>query len=125
MGIKNEQCDSTVGESVSVTVTPEEGYGEKDETLIETISRTQLEGIDTVEVGMQIQASTPEGIMIMTVLDVEDDEVTLDANHPFAGETLDFDLTVTEIRDATEEEIQHGHIHSAGEGCSDQVEGDE
>jgi FKBP-type peptidyl-prolyl cis-trans isomerase SlyD len=62
---------------------------------------------------MQFQAQSPHGPMLVTVTKVETEEVTVDANHPLAGQTLNFDVEITEIRDATEEELGHGHVHGA------------
>jgi FKBP-type peptidyl-prolyl cis-trans isomerase SlyD len=63
---------------------------------------------------MQFQAQSPEGMQLVTVIDVDGDEVILDGNHPMAGITLTFDVEVTEIRDATAEELEHGHVHGPG-----------
>jgi FKBP-type peptidyl-prolyl cis-trans isomerase SlyD len=69
---------------------------------------------------MQFEAHGEEGVQIVTVVGVNGDEVTIDANHPLAGENLHFDVKVVDVRDATEEEIEHGHVHMDGEdGCCD------
>lgn len=101
------------GESLKVTVAPPEGYGERDEELIETVPKDRFDD-EELEVGMQFQATGPEGPVMLTVLKVQNDTVTLDANHPLAGKTLSFDVTVLAVRDATLEELTHGHVHGAG-----------
>ncbi|RMG44690.1 MAG: peptidylprolyl isomerase [Candidatus Dadabacteria bacterium] len=103
-----------IGDSVAVEVSPESGYGERDENLVRVVERAQLGGVDNIDVGMQFQAQSPAGVAIFTVTAVDGDNITLDGNHPLAGKDLKFDLTVKSIRDATPEEIEHGHVHQAG-----------
>lgn len=102
------------GDRVEVTVEPAEGYGERDLALIQTVSRDQFRGVGDVAVGMQFEAHGPGGGRIVTVVGVEGERVTLDANHPLAGKTLHFDVTVREVRAATDDELQHRHVHGAG-----------
>jgi FKBP-type peptidyl-prolyl cis-trans isomerase SlyD len=64
---------------------------------------------------MQFQAQTPNGPQLITVTEIEADQITVDANHPLAGETLNFDVEVVDIREATEEELNHGHVHNPGD----------
>lgn len=99
------------GDNLSVTVEPAQGYGERNEDLQQDVSRDLFEGVDRVEVGMQFQADGPQGPQVVTVRDVQTDTVTVDANHPLAGVTLNFDVTVVDVREATKEEMDHGHIH--------------
>ena len=73
--------------------------------------REMFEGVDRVEPGMQFQAQTPAGTQIVTVRQVSDESVTVDANHPLAGVALNFEVDVVEVRDATDEELSHGHVH--------------
>ena len=86
-------------------------YGEVNEELIQPVPRTAFEGVETIEPGMQFQAQTPGGPQIVRVVEVADETVTIDANHPLAGQTLHFDVEVVETRDATDEEQEHGHVH--------------
>lgn len=104
-----------VGDTVSVTLTPEEGYGEREEGLVQTLQRSDLGDDVEVSVGDQLEAESDEGWDIVTVVEVNDDTITVDGNHELAGKTLKFDLKVLEVRDATDEELAHGHAH--GEGC--------
>jgi FKBP-type peptidyl-prolyl cis-trans isomerase SlyD len=71
-------------------------------------------GIDNIEVGMEFHAETEQGLQVVTVTKVEGDQVTIDGNHPLAGVDLTFDVEITEVRAATEEELNHGHAHGAG-----------
>lgn len=104
------------GSEVSVSLNPEEGYGERDESMVLDVPREQFEGTDQVEPGMQFQAQTEDGMRILTVLESGDQEVTVDANHPLAGVTLNFEVEVVDVRDADQEEVEHGHIHGEGDG---------
>ena len=112
-GLEQALEGKEAGEKLNVSVAPEQGYGERDEALIQQVPRSAFEGVDSVEPGMQFQAQSPHGPMLVTVTKVETEEVTVDANHPLAGQTLNFDVEITEIRDATEEELGHGHVHGA------------
>ncbi|MDZ7787739.1 MAG: peptidylprolyl isomerase [Halofilum sp. (in: g-proteobacteria)] len=104
------------GDSVSVTVEPAEGFGDRDENLIQQVPKTAFEGVESIEAGMRFQASDENGQgRIVTVTEVADDQVTVDANHPLAGVPLNFDVNVVEVRAASEEEIEHGHVHTGDE----------
>jgi FKBP-type peptidyl-prolyl cis-trans isomerase SlyD len=96
------------GESISVQVTPDQGYGEKDESLQQSVPREVFQTDTTIEPGMHFQATGPHGAQLITVVDVQDDEVTIDANHPLAGQTLNFEVTIVGVRDATESEVTQG-----------------
>jgi FKBP-type peptidyl-prolyl cis-trans isomerase SlyD len=101
----------TAGDEFSAVIEPEDAYGLRDEGLIGQVPRENLQGIDDLQVGMELEARTPEGLRVVQVVAMDDDHVTIDANHPLAGRTLHFHLTVTEVRDATAEELEHGHAH--------------
>jgi FKBP-type peptidyl-prolyl cis-trans isomerase SlyD len=103
-----------VGEKVSVVVKPEEGYGDQDTSMVQKVPKEAFKGMDDLSVGIKVQAETDQGIQIATVTDIQEEEVTIDLNHPLAGETLHFDVEITDIREATEEEISHGHVHGPG-----------
>jgi FKBP-type peptidyl-prolyl cis-trans isomerase SlyD len=111
-GLEKEITGKAVGDKFKVSVAPAEGYGELDQSLIQSIPIAAFEGVDNVEPGMQFQTQGQDGsARLLTVTAVEGDEVTVDLNHPLAGVTLLFDIEVMEIRDATPEEIEHGHVH--------------
>ncbi|MDX1442929.1 MAG: peptidylprolyl isomerase [Gammaproteobacteria bacterium] len=102
------------GDKVEVTVEPGEAYGERQESLVQEVPREAFQGVDEIKEGMQFQAQGPQGPVLVTVKAVADDKVTIDGNHPLAGETLHFDVEVSDVRDATDEELEHGHVHGAG-----------
>jgi len=110
-GLESALTEKSAGDQVKVSVDPAEGYGEINEELVQPVPRTAFEGVDTIEPGMQFQAQTPGGPQVVRVVEVSEETVTIDANHPLAGETLHFDVEVIEARDATEEEQEHGHAH--------------
>lgn len=102
------------GDALKVTVSPAEGYGEKEEALLQEVPRDMFQGVDQIEVGMQFHAQTDHGMQVITVAKVDGDKVTVDGNHPLAGETLHFDVKVIDVRAATQEELDHGHVHGHG-----------
>ncbi len=106
-----------VGEECMVTMQPDDAFGEYDHSLVEVEARSSFP--ENVAIGMQFEGA-PEGsgdedFVLYTVVDVTDDEVTVDGNHPLAGKTLTFVCTVTGVRPATAEELAHGHVHEEGE----------
>lgn len=113
-GLENALAGLSKGEKLKVTVAPADGYGERDDSRVQAVPRSAFQGVDDIAPGMQFQAQSPEGIQLVTVVSVEGDEVTLDGNHPMAGITLIFDVEITDVRDATAEELDHGHVHGPG-----------
>ncbi|HSG03801.1 MAG TPA: peptidylprolyl isomerase [Marinobacterium sp.] len=113
-GLEAALLGKTVGDSLQVSVEPGEGYGELREELVQEVDRSAFQGVDEIDVGMQFMAQTPWGEQPVTVVKVEGDNITLDGNHPLAGQVLNFDVEVVEIRDASAEELDHGHVHGAG-----------
>lgn len=111
-GLENALEGKAAGDSLSVTVPSEEAYGNIDESKVQTVPKDMFDDAGEVLVGTQYHAAGPDGGHItITVKKISDDGVTVDANHPLAGENLSFDVTIMEIRDATEEELEHGHVH--------------
>lgn len=110
-GLEKAMTGKAVGDSFKATVSPEEGYGNRHAALEQEVPRSAFEGIDHIEPGMMFQAETPNGPAPVTVTAVAEDTVTVDGNHALAGQTLHFDVTVREIREASAEEIEHGHVH--------------
>lgn len=114
-GLEDALTGRVVGDHFQVVIQPEDGYGEFDEELVQSIPRGAFEGIEEIEPGMQFQTEDDDGEqMMVTVQEVTEDEVVIDGNHPLAGVVLHFDVTVTDVRPATAEEIDHGHAHGAG-----------
>lgn len=114
-GLENALVGLIIGSKKEVAVKPEEGYGELDETLRFDVKKEQFEGLGEIELGMQFEANHPSGqIMLFSVEDIKGDMITVDANHPLAGEDLNFNVEIMDIRDATAEEMTHGHAHGPG-----------
>jgi FKBP-type peptidyl-prolyl cis-trans isomerase SlyD len=113
-GLETALSGREQGEKVNVTVEPDEAYGAHREELVQQVGRDMFP-VDELEAGMRFKAETAEGPQILTVTKVEDSDVTVDANHPLAGETLHFDVEVVEIREASSEEVEHGHVHTGDE----------
>ena len=113
-GLEDALVGKVAGDKFNVRIAPEDAYGELMEDMIQVISRDMFEGIDDIEVGMQFHADVSSGSGIVTVVSIDDDNITIDGNHPLAGLALTFDVEVIDVRPATEEETAHGHIHGAG-----------
>lgn len=113
-GLENALEGKATGDKLSVTVEPGQGYGERDEGLVQAVPRTAFKGVKELAPGMQFQAQGPQGTRLVVVTQVTEDLVTVDANHPLAGQTLHFEVEVSEVRDATGEELEHGHVHGPG-----------
>jgi len=113
-GLEQALEGKATGDELKVTVSPEDAYGERMDELVQKVPRDRFEGADELEVGMRFQASSDRGDTLVTITEVSDDEVTVDGNHPLAGQTLHFDVKIVDVRDASEEEIDHGHIHGPG-----------
>ncbi|RUM57585.1 MAG: peptidylprolyl isomerase [Persephonella sp.] len=110
-GLERQMEGMEVGEKRTIEVKAEEAYGAKDESLIQKAPREYFQGIE-LQKGMPLQAQTPDGQIInLTVVDFDDNEVTVDMNHPLAGKDLVFDVEIVDVRDATLEELAHGHAH--------------
>ncbi len=110
-GLENELAGKATGDNLKVTVAPGDGYGERREQLVQAVPRSSFAGIDAIEPGMQFQAQTDNGPMNVVVTEVTDEQVTVDGNHPLAGQTLEFDVSIEKVRAATAEELEHGHPH--------------
>lgn len=110
-GMEKAVMGKDEGESFSVTIPAEEGYGDHNGELIFTLKKDKIDGIESFEEGMQVQAQTQEGTQILTVTEIYDESVQFDGNHPLAGKDLHFDITIDSVREATPEEKEHGHVH--------------
>lgn len=113
-GLEKALLGKQAGDKLTVKVAPADGYGERNDEMIQQVPRRAFQGIKDIEPGMSFQAQGPQGPMRVTVTRVAGDMVTVDGNHPLAGEELTFDVEITEVRAATAEEMQHGHVHGAG-----------
>ena len=101
------------GDELSITLTPEDAYGPINESLIQTIDKSLFGDFD-VQVGNVFEADSNGGPMAVTVKEINGDKVVVDGNHPLAGKTLNFFIEVLDVREATEEEKAHGHVHHNG-----------
>ncbi len=114
-GLENALEGKGAGDELSVTIAPEDAYGARDQSKIFDIPKARF-GDQEIQVGARYNASGPEGdTVVLSVVEVKEDSVMVDANHPLAGMQLSFDVKVMDIRDATEEEISHGHAHGPGD----------
>jgi FKBP-type peptidyl-prolyl cis-trans isomerase SlyD len=102
------------GDTLAVSVAPADGYGIHNADLIQRVPKRSMQGSGEIKKGMQFQAQTDDGVRVFTVTAVVGDMVTLDGNHPLADKTLHFDVQVVSVREATTEELEHGHVHGAG-----------
>ncbi len=113
-GLEKALDEKAVGDTLSVSIEPADAYGERNEEMIQTVPRSMFQGVDEIEPGMRFQAQTEGGVTVVTIKDVNGDEITLDGNHELAGETLHFDVEIKDVRPASEEEMEHGHVHGPG-----------
>ena len=111
-GLENALAGKSAGDEFSVSVSPEEGYGAKDPERIQEVPKEMFENADEIKPGVQFHAQGPDGsAVVVTVVEVKDEAVVIDGNHALAGVDLNFSVTVVDVREATEEEISHGHVH--------------
>ncbi|MDQ2078490.1 peptidylprolyl isomerase [Marinimicrobium sp. ABcell2] len=113
-GLEKELAGKNVGDKLTVAVPAAEAYGERDENMIQELPASMFTGVEKIEAGMEFHAQTEQGLQVVRVHSVDGDKVTIDGNHPLAGVNLNFDVEITEVRDATEEEKAHGHVHGPG-----------
>ena len=113
-GLENALAGKAAGDTFKVTVAPRDAYGLRDEALKQTVPRDRFESDADIQVGMRFQSPTDDGEEFVTVTHVDDQNITVDANHPLAGVRLTFDVEVAAVRDASAEELSHGHVHGPG-----------
>ena len=113
-GLEKHLNDKKVGDKLNATIAPEEAYGVLDEQRVVKVEKSKFQGDEELKVGMQIQLEANGQPQIGFVSSIEGEEVTLDLNHPLAGETLHFAVEVVDVRDASTEELAHGHVHGEG-----------
>lgn len=111
-GLETALKDLDSGDRIKVTVDPEHGYGHHIADLVQKVPVDSFQGVDHIEEGMKFQVETESGPRIVTVTGVAEDVATIDANHPLAGETLNFDVEVINTRDASDDEKDQGYVLS-------------
>lgn len=111
-GLENELTGKSAGDKIQVTVKPQDAYGQINPDLVQKVPHNAFQEIGKVEPGMQLQSTSPDGhVRLLTVQKVDEEGVTVDGNHPLAGQTLHFDVKIETVREATAEELDHGHAH--------------
>jgi FKBP-type peptidyl-prolyl cis-trans isomerase SlyD len=113
-GLESALEGKSVGDVLKVTVSPEQAYGERDEELVQAVPRERFPPGLAITKDMRFNAQGPHGSQAVTVVAVDDKNITVDGNHPLAGVTLSFDVKVVEVREATADELEHGHVHGKG-----------
>ena len=113
-GLEKALEGKQAGDKLNVRVDAADAYGERDDALTQDVPLSMFQGVDQIEEGMRFQAQTSAGVQVVTVTRVSGDSVTVDGNHPLAGKPLTFDVNVVEVRDASGEELEHGHVHGEG-----------
>lgn len=113
-GVEKGMEGRVAGEQFSITLSPEEGYGERVEGSVQRVPMKHLQGAKKWKPGMIAEVDTEQGRRQVTIVKVGKFMVTVDSNHPYAGRTLSFDVDVLDVRDATAEELAHGHAHGVG-----------
>jgi len=113
-GLEAELEGKASGDELKVRIEPEDAYGERHEEMVQDVPRSELPDGVELQPGTQLQAQGPAGVQVVTVVSIDGDTVKMDGNHPLAGVNLNFDVKVVEVREATAEELEHGHVHGPG-----------
>lgn len=114
-GLEQQLLGKSVGDKFKATIAPADAYGEYLAEAVQEVPRANFQGVENIEAGMQFQTQTDDGhVMLVTVKEVNDDVVIVDGNHPLAGVELTFDVEIVDVREATSDEIAHGHAHGDG-----------
>lgn len=123
-GLEKALEDHEAGDRFDVHVAANEAYGNYDENLVQRVPKDVFMGVDELQVGMRFLADTDQGPVPVEITEVDGDHVVVDGNHMLAGQDLNFHVEVVAIREATEEELAHGHVHGEhdhhhehGDGC--------
>lgn len=111
-GLENALTGKVSGDELSISIAPEEAYGVREDEKIQTVPREMFPPDQDIEPGMQFHAQSPDGVpLVVTIAKVEEESIVVDGNHPLAGVQLNFEVRVMDVREATSEEIDHGHVH--------------
>lgn len=112
-GLEKALAGKASGDALKAEVEPEQGYGPRHDGMVQQVPVSAFPDINAVKPGMRFEAKTERGPLVVTVTDIGEDKVTVDGNHPLAGKTLHFDVKVADVRDATEQEANQGHVARA------------
>lgn len=113
-GLEEALAGKEAGAEVQASIEPTKAYGERHEDMKQEVPKELFGGVENIEAGMQFQSETDQGPVLVTVVEVTDEMVTVDGNHPLAGVHLNFDVTIREVREATAEDLENGHVHGEG-----------
>ncbi|MDT8311528.1 MAG: peptidylprolyl isomerase [Methylophaga sp.] len=113
-GLEDALLGKEAGDEVKASIEPANAYGERHDALKQEVPAELFSGVEKVEVGMQFQSETDQGPVLVTVTEIGEQTITVDGNHPLAGVHLNFEVNIREVREATEEELEHGHVHGEG-----------
>jgi FKBP-type peptidyl-prolyl cis-trans isomerase SlyD len=113
-GLEKVLEGKVAGDAIKAQIPAKDAYGDRDEELMQIIPKDSFAEIPDLKVGMELEAEGDDGVRVITVVGIEDDRVVVDGNHPLAGMDLNFDVTIVGVRDATEDELGHGHVHGPG-----------
>ncbi len=120
-GLEDALIDHVEGDKFEVEVSADQAYGQREDGYVQTVPKDMFGSIEDLAVGAQLRATTDDGEQTVIVIDMTEDEITVDGNHPLAGIDLKFEVDILEVREATADELAHGHVHSEG-GCGHQHE---
>jgi FKBP-type peptidyl-prolyl cis-trans isomerase SlyD len=110
-GLEKELEGKNIGDKVKAVIPPAQGYGEYEEKMVHKIPKENFKDQSQIKIEAQFRVEMEDGPRIATITQIEENDVTVDMNHPLAGEELHFDVEVMAVRDATDEELSHGHVH--------------
>ena len=113
-GLEKALEGKTTGDALKAQIPATEAYGARDEELMQMIPKDNFGDIPDLKVGMELEAESDDGVRVITVVGIEGDKVVVDGNHPLAGMDLTFDVTIVGVREATADELGHGHVHGPG-----------
>ncbi len=116
--LENALIDHKKGDKFEVSVDCDQAYGERYDEYVQTVPKAMFNGLDELNIGTQLRASTDDGEQTVIVIDITDSEITVDGNHPLAGIDLHFDVEILDVREATPTELEHGHVHNTQSSCS-------
>lgn len=110
LGLENELEGKQAGDQVNVTLPPDDAYGQYDESLVQNVPRSQFEQAHNISIGVRYEAETEAGPRVVRVVGFEGNDVIVDANEPYAGYTVRFEVKVLSVRAASKEEVERGQV---------------